>query len=105
MKRLLVTALFAIIGGIAGFLLPLVILLALAAVLSWWHGNPAAGGVLSFFMIPLGPIGVVTGIIFAVARVNRWYTDKTGEAKRRSGFDPGRRRLLAGMFGKERHEK
>jgi len=105
MTRLFVTVLFAFIGGIAGFVLPLVVLLALAAVLSWWHGAPAVGGVLSFFMIPLGPIGVLTGIILAVARVNRWYTDKTGETKRTSDFDPDRRRVLAGIFGGKRREK
>jgi len=98
MKRLLVTLLFAFIGAAAGFVVPLASLLALAAVLSWWHGDPAAGGVLSFLMIPLGPIGVLTGIVMAVVRVNRWYTGKAGETKRKSDFDPGRRRLLTGML-------
>jgi hypothetical protein len=105
MKRLLVTVLFAFMGGIAGFVLPLVLLFALAAVLSWWHGDPAAGGVLSFLMIPLGPIGALTGIVLTVWRVNRWYAEKTGEIKRKSDFEPGRRRLLAGMFAGNRHEK
>lgn len=96
------TLLFAFIGGVAGFVVPMVSLLALAAILSWWYGDPAAGGVLSFLMIPLGPIGVVTGMVMAVAHVNRWYTGKTN---RKSDFDSGRRRFLAGMFGGERKAK
>ena len=105
MKRLLVTVLFGSMGGVAGFVVPLVSLLALAAVISWWHEDPAAGGVLSFLMIPLGPIGVLTGIVMAVVRVNRWYTGKTGETKRKADYDPGRRRLLTGMFWGGRKDK
>lgn len=105
MKRLLVTVVCAFLCGVAGFFVPLVPLLGLAAVLSWWHGDPAAGGVLSFLMIPLGPIGVLMGIVLAVGFVNRWYADKAGASKRTSGFDLGRRRFFARMFGGERHDE
>ncbi|MCI0683292.1 MAG: hypothetical protein L0Y71_14410 [Gemmataceae bacterium] len=76
MVRILVTILVALLGGIAGFLLPLACLLMFAAVLSWWLRDPAAGGVLSFLMIPLAPIGVLTGIVLAVTWVNRWYSGR-----------------------------
>ena len=105
MKRFFVTVVFAIIGGVAGFTLPLALLLALAAGLFWWHGDPAAGGVLSFLMIPLGPIGVATGILLAVARVNRWYSDRAGESKPASTLDLGRRKFLENVLGSERHNE
>lgn len=100
MKRLLVTLLFALIGGVAGYVVPFLMLWGLALVVSWWHGDRFAGGVLAFLMIPLTPIGVLAGMALAIARVNRWYAASTGATKSESGFDPARRRLFEGIFGR-----
>ena len=98
MKRFLFTVLFAILGGAVGFVAPLVVLVPLGVVLSWLHDDPAAGGVLSFLMIGLGPLCALAGIALAIDLVNRrYYPDKD-----KSAFDPGRRRFLTGMFGSVR---
>jgi hypothetical protein len=93
LQRFLMTLLLAFACGFAAFAGPLMLLFAIAGVLSWWHGDPAAGGALGFLMIGLGPICVLTAIAMAIAGVNRRYMR---ESKRKADFEPGRRRLLTG---------
>ncbi len=42
-----------------------------AMLLSWRHDDPAAGGVLSFLLIGIGPIGCLLGTLLATIWTHR----------------------------------
>jgi hypothetical protein len=100
MKRFLVTTLLATLGAMVGFVAPFVCLLVLAVLVSWWHEDPAAGGVLGFFMIALGPIGIAIGIVTGVVLANR-ISDNTPKSHQNAGICPQRRRFLARLTGRD----
>jgi hypothetical protein len=104
MKRIVVTILFACIGGTIGFLLPLAVLVVLGFVYAAIYRDPAAGGVLAFVMIGLGPIGVLAGIALAVSYVNQWYSVGPSASERWSQPDPGRRRFFARVLRRDDHD-
>jgi hypothetical protein len=95
MRRFLVTLILALFGAVVGFLLPLIALVTMAIVLEWYHGDPAAGGVLSFLMIPFGPIGILAGVVVGITQANSLFAGPVPE-KHRPVFDPGRRQFLTG---------
>jgi hypothetical protein len=103
MKRMFVTIVFACIGGIVGFILPLVLLVVLGFIYAAIYRDPAAGGVLAFVMIGLGPIGALAGIALAVSYVNRWYAGGPSPSERWSQPDPGRRRFFARVLRQDDH--
>ncbi|GAB4162705.1 MAG: hypothetical protein Tsb009_39580 [Planctomycetaceae bacterium] len=61
------------VGGILGFLIPLAILMAIGMLISWFSGDPTAGGALSFLMIPLAPFVILSGVFRGVVYANGIY--------------------------------